>query len=194
MRYRSRNMSDRSEGSDSDNRSNRSAQSRGSNRSHMRERYGRDSPTQIRRDRGGNAVRQQPSQRLLQITKKIAAVPTQNIKPSEHRFKNMTHPILPIRSIEENCSQVNQFRQWVNDRTTRSTEAADDMLDWVLHFEESKLVPQFTINLGADSLEVACWWRYFCIEIGILNAHNRVFRDLLCSAPRKTKEAEEDRM
>ena len=129
------------------------------------------------------------TQRLLQITEKIAAVPTQSIKPYEHRFKNMTHPVLPIRSLKENCSHVNQFRRWVNDRPTRSTKVADDMLEWVLHFEESKEVPQFTIDLGADSLEVAYWWRHFCIEIGILSA-----RDLVCSAPAGMKEAEDDEM
>ena len=69
---------------------------------------------------------------------------------------------------------------------------ADDMLEWVLHFEESRDVPQFTIDLKADSLEVACWWRHFCIEIGILNVRDKVFRDLLCSPPVGMKEAEED--
>ena len=131
-------------------------------------------------------------QRLLQIREKIAAVPTQSIKPYEHRFKNMTHPVLPIRSLKENCSHINQLRRWVNDRPPRSTQVADDMLKWVLHFEESKEVPQFTINLGADSLEVACWWRLFCIEIGILSARDKVFRDLVCSTPAGMKEAEED--
>ena len=53
------------------------------------------------------------------------------------------------------------------------------MLDWVDHFEASRLVPQYTINLDANSLEATCWWQYFLIEIGILNAHDRVFRDLL---------------
>ena len=95
-------------------------------------------------------------QRLLQIKEKIKAVQTQRIKPYEHRFKNMTHPVLPIRSLKENCSHVNQLRRWVNDRPPRSTKVADDMLEWVLHFEDSKEVPQFTIDLGADSLEVAC--------------------------------------
>ena len=106
----------------------------------------------------------------------------------------MTHPVLPIRSLKEDCSHVNQFRRWVNDRPTRSTKVANDMLEWVLHFEDSRELPQFTIDLGADSLEVACWWRNFCIEIGILNVHDRVFRDLLCSAPVGMKEAEEDEM
>ena len=82
----------------------------------------------------------------------------------------------------------------MNDRPPRSTKVADDMLEWVLHFEDSKEVPQFTIDLGADSLEVACWWRHFCVEIGILSVNNQVFRDLVCSAPAGMKEAEEDRM
>ena len=134
-RFRSRQLSNRSTGSDSDNRSNQSARSKGSDRSHVRERYGQDSPTQVRRDRGGSAVKQQRSQRLRNITRKIAALPTQNIKPSDYRFKDMTHPRLPIRSLEENCSHVNQYRRWVNDKPTRSTEVADKMLDWIDHFE-----------------------------------------------------------
>ena len=134
------------------------------------------------------------TQQLLQITEKIAAVPTQSIQPHEHRFKNMTHPVLPIRSLKENCSHVNQFRRWVNDVPTRSTKIADNMLEWVLHFEDSKEVPQFTIDLGADSLEVAYWWRHFCIEIGILSARDQVFRDLVCSGPAGMREAEEDEM
>ena len=72
----------------------------------------------------------------------------------------MTHSILPIRSLRENCTHVNQFRRWVNDSPPRGTKVAGNMLEWVLHFEASKEVPQFTINLGADSLEVACWWRW----------------------------------
>ena len=126
-----------------------------------------------------------PSERLRQITRKIAALPTQNIKQSDHRFKDMTHPRLPIRSLEENCSHVNQYRRWVNDKPTRSTEVADKMLQWVDHFEASKVVPIYTITLDADSLEVTCWWRYFLIEIGILSAQNRL--NLL-----RTQENEED--
>ena len=160
----------------------------------MREQYGQESPAQIRRDRGGSAVRQKGSQRLLQITRKIAAVWTQNMKPSDHRFKNMTHSTLPIRSIEENCSHVNQYRRWINDSPPRGTKVANKMLDWVLHFEASKEDPQFTINLDLSSLEVACWWRHFCVEIGILNEDDQVFRDLVCSAPARTRKTEEDGM
>ena len=172
-------------GSDSDNRSNRSARSKGSSRSHARERYGRDNPTQVRGDREGRTVRRQRSERLRQIAKRIADQPTQNIKQSDQRFKNASHPRLPIRSLEENCSHVKQYRRWVNDEPTRSTEKVDDILRWMDHFEASKVVPIHTITLDVDSLEVTCWWRYFLVEIGILNVRGRVFKDLICSAPRR---------
>ena len=68
----------------------------------------------------------------------------------------------------------------------------DNMLEWVLHFEESRNIPQFTIDLKSGSLEVACWWRNFCVEIGILNVRDKVFRDLLPSPPVGMKEAEEE--
>ena len=106
----------------------------------------------------------------------------------------MTHPVLPIRSLKENCSHVNQFRRWVNDVPTRSTKIADNMLEWVLHFEDSKEVPQFTIDLSSDSLEVAYWWRHFCIEIGILDEEDQVFQEQTYSAPTKTRKAEGDGM
>ena len=94
----------------------------------------------------------------------------------------MTHEILPVRSLEENVSHVNQYRRWISDDPPRATKIADKMLDWVLHFEASKDDPQFTIHLYSSSVEVAWWWRHFCVEIGILK-DDQVFRDLVCSAP-----------
>ena len=105
------NRSNRSTGRDSDGLSSRSKWSKESDQT--RKRYGQESPTQTLRGRGGWTNRQQ---RLLEIMEKIAVVPTQEITPYEHRFKNMTHPVLPIRSLKEDCSHVNQFRQWVFDR------------------------------------------------------------------------------
>jgi hypothetical protein len=128
-------------------------------------------------------------QRLLEITERIAVVPTQEITEYEHRFKDA---ILPIRSLRENCTHVNQFRRWINDSPPRETKVANNMLEWILHFEALREVPQFTINLGAHSLEIACWWRHFCVEIGILNEDDQVFRDLVCSAPMRM--GEEDGM
>ena len=75
---------------------------------------------------------------------------------------------------------------------TRSTERADEIFRWIDHFEASKVVPIHTVTLDAESLEVTCWWRYFLIEIGILSTQDRVFRDLICSAPRKTKKSDEE--
>ena len=141
-RSRPRNRN-RSTGSESNGRANRSTR----NRDRSKKRYRQDSPTQTRRGRGWTTYRQQ---RLLQITESIACVPTQNIKKSDERFKNMTHSVLPIRSVEENCSHVNQLRRWINDRPTRGTQMADDMLKWVLHFEESKEVQQFTLKQKAS--------------------------------------------
>ena len=60
------------------------------------------------------------------------------------------------------------------------------------HFKASKVVPIHTITLDADSLEVTCWWRYFLIELNILNTQDQVFRDLVCSASRKTKKTDEE--
>ena len=119
-------------------------------------------------------------------------VPTKEITQYDHRFKDMTHKILPVRSLEENCTHVNQYRRWINDNPPRGTKVASKMLEWVLHFEASKEDPQFTINLDASSLEATWWWRHFCVEIGILKEDDQVFRDLVCSA--STRTGEEDRM
>ena len=158
----------------------------------MQERYGRVSPTQTRGDREGSAVRRERSARYRQITKSIADLPTQNITQSDRRFKGQSHPGLPIRSLEESCSHAEQYRQWVNDMPTRSTERADEIFRWIDHFEASKVVQIHTVTLDAESLEVTCWWRYFLVEIGILNKRDRVFKDLICSAPRRAWKPEEE--
>ena len=186
FRPRSRHLSNRSNkssGSDSDGRSNRSKRSRESERT--KRRYRQESPIRARRGRGGGTSRQQ---RLLEIREKIAIVPTQEITQYDHRFKDMTHKILPVRSLEENCTHVNQYRRWINDNPPRGTKVASKMLEWVLHFEASKEDPQFTINLDASSLESTWWWRHFCVEIGILKEDDQVFRDLVCSAPTRMGE------
>ena len=139
----------------------------------MQERYGRVSPTQTRGDREGSAVRRERSARYRQITKSIADLPTQNITQSDRRFKGQSHPRLPIRSLEESCSHAEQYRRWVNDMPTRSTERADEIFRWIDHFEASKVVPIHTVTLDAESLEVTCWWRYFLVEIGILNKYSK---------------------
>ena len=64
---------------------------------------------------------------------------------------------------------------------TRSTERAEEMNRWIDHFEASKVVPIHTVTLDANSLEVTRWWRYFLVEIGILNKRDRVFKDLICT-------------
>ena len=68
------------------------------------------------------------------------------------------------------------------------------MLEWILHFEELKDTPQYTINFGAETLVVAYWWRHFCIEIGILDEEDQVFQEQTYSAPTKMRKAEEDGM
>ena len=112
----------------------------------------------------------------------------------DYRFKDMSHIKLPVRSLRENCTHVNQLRRWIDDHPPRESEVANKMLEWVLHFEELKDVPQFTINFGADTLEVAYWWRHFCIEIGILDEEDKVFQEQTCSASTKARKAEEDGM
>ena len=109
--------------------------------------------------------------------KSIAEMPTQCIKPSDHPFIGQSHPRLPIRSLKENCSHAEQYRRWVNDMPCRSTERSDEKSRWIDHFEVSKVVPMHTVNLDVDSLEVTRWWRYFLVEIGILDRRDRVFRD-----------------
>ena len=129
----------------------------------------------------------------MEIREKIAIVATQEVTQYEHdKFKDMTHKILPVRSLEENCTHVNQYRRWINDNPPRGTKVASKMLEWVLHFEASKEDPQFTMNLDASSLEATWWWRHFCVEIGILKEDDQVFRDLVCSAPMRM--GEEDGM
>ena len=59
------------------------------------------------------------------------------------------------------------------------------MLGWACHFNASRDIPMYTVNLSADSLEETCWWRCFFIEIGVLDEHDKVFKDLICSTPRK---------
>ena len=182
VRYRSRTNSDRSERSeskksDSDNRSNQSTQSRGSNQSHRRERNRRHSPVQVRGNREDSAGRRERIEIHCQVMKSIAEMPTQCIKPSDHPFIGQLHPRLPIRSLKENCSHAEQYRRWVNDMPCRSTERSDEISRWIDHFEASKVVPMHTVNLDVDSLEVTRWWRYFLVEIGILDRRDRVFRD-----------------
>ena len=112
----------------------------------------------------------------------------------DYRFKDMSHIKLPVRSLRENCTHVNQLRRWIDDHPPRESGVANKMLEWILHFEELKDVPQFTINFGADTLEVAYWWRHFCIEIGILDEEDQVFQEQTYSAPTKMRKAEEDGM
>ena len=177
------NRSNKSSGSDSDERHHRSKRRKESDRTKRRCRQ--ESPIRTRRGGEGGTSRKQ---RLMEIREKIAIVATQEVTQYEHdKFKDMTHEILPVRSLEENVSHVNQYRRWINDDPPRATKIADKMLGWVLHFEASKEDPQFTIHLDSSSVEVAWWWRHFCVEIGILKEDDQVFRDLVCSAPtRKT--------
>ena len=123
-----------------DNRSYQSTRSRGSNRNHdhVRERYGQDSPTQVQRDGGGSEIERRRSQKLRSLTRKIAAIQPRKIKPSHYRFKNKTHPRLPVRSLEEDCSHINQYLRWVDDKPTRSTAVQDTMLEWAHHFDAPK--------------------------------------------------------
>ena len=106
----------------------------------------------------------------------------------------MSHETLPVRSLREDCTPVNQFRRWIDDNPPRESRVANTMLEWILHFEALRDVPQFTINFGADTLEIVYWWRHFCVEIGILNEDDQVFREQICSAPTKARKVEEDGM
>ena len=145
---------------------------------------------QTRRGGRGDAHRRR---RLMEIRERIASVPMQEATDYDnYRFKNMSHITLPVRSLRENCTHVNQLRRWIDDHPPRESEVANKMLEWVLHFEELKDVPQFTINFGADTLVIAYWWRHFCIEIGILDEEDKVFQEQTCSASTKARKSEED--
>ena len=131
---------------------------------------------------------------LLEIRERVANIPMQETTEYDYRFKNMSHATLPVRSLEENCTHVNQYRRWIDDNPPRESEMADNMLAWVLHFEALRDVPQFTINFRAETLEAAYWWRHFCIEIGILDKEDQVFQEQTYSAPTKTRKAKGDGM
>jgi hypothetical protein len=174
--------------SESDGRSSHGRRSKENEQT--RRRYEHSNPMQTRRGGRGDANRRR---RLLEIRERIANVPMQEATDyDDYRFKDMSHITLPVRSLRENCTHVNQLRRWIDDHPPRESGVANKMLEWVLHFEELKDVPQFTINFGADTLEVAYWWRHFCIEIGILDEEDKVFQEQTCSTSTKARKSEED--
>ena len=172
--------------SESDGRSSHGKRSKGNE---TRRRYEHSNPMQTRRSGRGDMHRRR---RLMEIRERIASVPMQEATDYDnYRFKDMSHITLPVRSLRENCTHVNQLRRWIDDHPPRESGVANKMLEWILHFEELKDVPQFTINFGADTLEVAYWWRHFCIEIGILDEEDKVFQEQTCSTSTKTRKFEE---
>ena len=181
-RSRSRN---RHKSSESDGRSSQSRRSK-----ETRKRYEHNNPTQTRRGGGGDMNRRR--RLLLEIRERVANIPMQETTEYDYRFKNMSHATLPVRSLKENCTHVNQYRRYIDDNPPRESEVADNMLAWVLHFEALRDVPQFTINFRAETLEAAYWWRHFYIEIGILDEEDHVFQEQTHSAPTKTRKAEGD--
>ena len=173
--------------SDNDGRSGHGKRKKGNEQT--RQRYEHSNLRQTRRDRRSDAHRRR---RLMEIRERIANVPMQEATDYDnYQFKNMSHIELPVRSLRENCTHVNQLRRWINDHPPRESGMANKMLEWILHFEELKDVPQFTINFGANTLEVAYWWRHFCIEIGILDEEDKVFQEQTCSTSTKTRQLEE---
>ena len=173
--------------SESDGRSSHGRRSKGNEQT--RKRYEHSNPTQTRRSGRGDTHRRR---RLMEIRERIASVPMQEATDYDnYLFKDMTHITLPVRSLRENCTHVNQLRRWIDDHPPRESGVANNMLEWILHFEELKDVPQYTINFGADTLEVAYWWRHFCIEIGILDEEDKVFQEQTCSTSTKARKLEE---
>ena len=113
--------------------------------------------------------------------KRIAELPNQVMQQSDYKFQGRSHPQLPIRSLDEGCSHAEQYRRWVNDMTTRSSERLDEMDRWMDHFEAAKEVPIHTITLDVASLDITRWWRDFFVELGVLTKRDRVFKDLRCT-------------
>ena len=89
--------------------------------------------------------------------KSIADLPTQIMHHSDHDFIGQSHPQLPIWSLDERCSDAEQYQRWVNEMPTRGTERLNEMDKWISHFEAAKMVPIHTVTLTIDSLDVTIW-------------------------------------
>ena len=128
-----------------------------------------------------NQGRQGEQHRQAGAITKTTQLPTQIMHHSDHQFIGQSHPQLPIGSLNERCSYAKQYRRWVNEMSTRTTERLDEMDRWISHFEAAKMIPIHTVTLDADSLDVTRWWFEFFVEINVMNRWDKVFKDLTCS-------------
>ena len=121
-RKKPRSIQERNRGtptrSDCEQRS-RTNYDRGTSREHRRDRSrirnDRSTPTRVQtNDNSGKAENIKERERLRRrrhLMKRLAELPIQKLKHSDHQYDGMSHKTLPIHSLSENCSAAEQHRR-----------------------------------------------------------------------------------
>ena len=74
------------------------------------------------------------------------------------------YPYLPIRSINEPGTPIEQHRKWINNEPCRETEVEAEKKRWINHFRQTKKSPAQSQELEKEGKKR--WWHAFLIETG----------------------------
>ena len=79
------------------------------------------------------------------------------------RFQGLTHPYLPIRSLLEPGSPVEQYKKWLSENPLRIHQIRPEIDKWREHFKLSKARPVALDDFDEAGTEIMVWWREFLI-------------------------------
>ena len=75
-------------------------------------------------------------------------------------------PYLPIRSLGEPGTPVEQHKKSINDVPCRATEVEAEKKRWINHFRHGKTSPAQSQDLDGEGRKRSVWWHAFLIEKG----------------------------
>ena len=76
------------------------------------------------------------------------------------------YPYLPIRSLGEPGTPVEQHKRWINDEPYRETEVKTEKKRWIKHFRRNKRSRAQFQDLDGESRKRSNWWHAFLVETG----------------------------
>jgi hypothetical protein len=84
----------------------------------------------------------------------------------------MSHPYLPIRSLFEPGSPVEQYKKWLSENPLRIHQIRTEIDKWREHFKLSKARPVALDDFDEAGTEIMVWWREFLIATKRINARD----------------------
>ena len=85
------------------------------------------------------------------------------------------YPYLPIRSLNDPGTPVEQHRKWINEEPCRETEVEAERKRWINQFRQTKKSPAQSQEQDGEGKKRSVWWHQFLIQTDNIELDNTTY-------------------